>query len=206
MEEKPAPSGLRNVYLRVIDSALFVAVALAVLQYAGWTYRQAYLKRFSIDPSGLDSSSVAVGVEGLGAIMTTFAAWATASLSLFALAVGTWFFIRWVERRRGKNEPVLDRAAILMVLAGSIALAVAIVLASGSIAGRKTAEDRIENVRRGETWTYHLEREAIVGVLITQTKDTTWILTRAGVRLVRTADIRLIDGPLFEGLIGKPHS
>lgn len=205
MEEKPAPTGLRNVYLRVIDSALFVAVALAVLQYAGWTYRQAYLKRFSIDPSGLDSSSVAVGVEGLSAIMTTFAAWAIASISLFALAVGTWFFIRWTERRRGNNEPVLDRTAIVMVLAGGIALAVAIVLASGSIAGQKTAEDRIENVRRGETWTYHLEREAIAGVLIAQTKETTWILTTAGVRLVRTSDIRLIDGPLFKGLIAKPH-
>jgi ABC-type Fe3+ transport system permease subunit len=203
MDEKPAPSGLDNVYLRVIDSALLVAIALAVLQYAGWTYRQAYLKRFSIDPSGLDSSSVAVGVEGLGAIMTTFAAWAIASMSLFVLAVCTWFFIRWVERRRGRNEPVLDRTAINMILAGGIAIAIAIVLASGSIAGRRAAEDRIENVRRGETWTYHLDQGAIAGVLIVQTKDTTWILTKDGVRLVRTQDIRSINGPLLDGLLAN---
>lgn len=205
MKDETGASKFGAIYGRLIDSALVIAVVLAVLQFSGWTYRQAFLKRFSIDPSSLSSSNVAISVEGFTAIVTTFVAWAIASVSLFALAVGAWFFIRWVERRRGNGGTLTDQTSILLAQASCFLLALIIVLASGSIAGREAAEDRIANVRRGEIWTYQLERETIAGVPIAQSNDTMWILTKAGVRLVRTTDIRLINGPLLKKLAATSH-
>lgn len=202
-EDQASFTGLRTISLRVVDSALLIAAVLAVLHYAGWTYRQAYLKRFSIDPSSLDSSSVAIAVEGLGAIMSTFFAWIAASLFLFVTGVVMWAFVYWVERRRGNSGPLADQTAILMVQAGGIAFAFLFVLWGGSIAGRKAAEDRIANVQRGEVWTYHLERGIIHGVPVAQGSSTTWLVTEAGVRPIPTADIRLINGPLFDHLVAK---
>ena len=206
MDDKAAPVGLRHLSLRIIDSALLIAIVLAVLQYAGWTYRQAYLGHFGIDPSSLDSSGMVVAAEGLGAIMSTFWAWFTASMSLIAIAVGTPFFIRRIERKRENRGPIADRNTIRIIQAGGTLLAVAIVLASGLIAGRRAASDRILEVRRGDVWTYHLSQRTFAGVSVAQSKDITWLLTAAGVRLLRTADIQLIDGPRFKALSVKPRS
>lgn len=203
-DEKGSPK-VRAIYERLIDSALVIAVVLAGLQFSGWTYRQAFLKRFSIDPSSLNSSNVAISVEGFTAIVTTFVAWAIASVSLFALAIGAWFFIRWVDRRRGNDGTLTDQTSILMAQVSCFLLVLMIVLASGSIAGREAAGDRIANVRRGEVWTYHLERETVAGVPIAQSDNTLWILTRTGVRLIRTTDVRLINGPLLKKLAAASY-
>lgn len=187
----------------IIDSALIIAIVLAIFNYAGWTYRQAYLKRFSIDPSSLDSSSVAIVVDGVGAIGTTLFAWIAASAFLLVVGFCMWVFVWWVERRRGSRGPLADQTAILMFQAGLIAFAFVFVFWGGSIAGRRAAEDRIANVWRGEVWTYHMAREIISGVPIAQGSSTTWLLTKAGVRPIPTTDIRLINGPLFNQLTGK---
>jgi hypothetical protein len=50
-------------------------------------------------------------------------------------------------------------------------------------------------VAHNQVWTYRLDRETIADVTLAQTSDTTWLLTKAGVRPIKTADIRLIDGP-----------
>jgi hypothetical protein len=188
---------------RVVDSALIIAIVIAVLNYAGWTYRQAYLKRFSIDPASLDSSSVAIAVDGVGAIGTTFFAWVAASVFLLVSGLCMWALVWWVERRRGSSGPLADHTAVMMGQAGGIAFALLFVIAGGSVAGRWAAEDRIANVQRGEVWTYHLKREVIPGVLIAQGSSTTWLLTKAGIRPIPTMDIRLIDGPLFDRLAAK---
>lgn len=66
---------------------------------------------------------------------------------------------------------------------------------AGHVAGTIRATDRLENVAHNQAWTYLLERETIADVTLAQTSDTTWLLTKAGVRPIKTADIRLIDGP-----------
>lgn len=200
--DQPARGDSRFPF-RVVDSALIIAIVIAVLNYAGWTYRQAYLKRFSIDPASLDSSSVAIAVDGVGAIGITFFAWIAASVFLLVSGLCMWAFVWWVERRRGSSGPLADQTAVMMGQAGGIAFALLFVIGGGSIAGRWAAEDRIMNVQRGEVWTYHLEREVIPGVLIAQGSSTTWLLTKAGIRPIPTADIRLINGPLFNQLIAK---
>lgn len=206
MTEKATSLGFRSLSSRVIDSALLIAIALAVLQYAGWTYRQAYLTRFGIDPSSLESASFAVAVEGLDAILTTIRAWLSASVSLIVTAFVTWRFIRWVENRKGSHDPVANRAAIRMIYAGGTMLAILFILLSGKIAGKIAAADRIVEVHQGQVRTYHLEREILVGVPLAQSKETTWLLTKTGVRLIRTVDIRTIDGPLFQELSNKALS
>jgi hypothetical protein len=206
MEDKAISPSIRNFPFRVIDSALLIAIVLGVLQYAGSIYRQAYLKSFSIDPSSLDSSSIAVAVEGVGAIKTTIFALAAGGILLIATAIATWAFIRWVEHRRGNSGPVADRTAVRMIQAGGIVMTIVIVLTSGTIAGRRAAAERFVEVGQGEVWNYHLKRETLSGVPVAQGKDTTWLLTKAGIRLVRTAEIRLIDGPLFERLARKSHT
>jgi len=204
VEDTSRPTRVRFRFpFSIIDSALIIAIVLAVFNYAGWTYRQAYLKRFSIDPSSLDSSSVAIAVDGVGAIGATLIAWIAASTFLFIVGFCMWVFVWWVERRRGSSGPLADQTAILMVQTGAIAFAFLFVLWGGSIAGKWAAEDRIANVQRGEVWTYHLARETIPGVLIAQGSSTTWLLTKAGVRPITTTDIRLIDGPLFDQLTAK---
>ncbi len=154
MKDETGASKFGAIYGRLIDSALVIAVVLAVLQFSGWTYRQAFLKRFSIDPSSLSSSNVAISVEGFTAIVTTFVAWAIASVYLFALAVGAWFFIRWVERRRGNGGTLADQTSILLAQASCFLLALIIVLASGSIAGerlRKTGLPMFAVLKSGPT-------------------------------------------------------
>ncbi len=200
MEDETNMPKPRDAYLRVVDSALLIAVGLAILQFTGWTYQLAYLKRFSIDPSGLGSSNVAIGVEGVTAITSTFAAWANASIAIIVVAGVAWPSVRWFERRRGSKGSLADRTVIRILQAGGMALALVMLIGSGSIAGRKAAADRILNVRRGEVWTYHLKRETIAGVPVAQSQDTTWLLTKGGIRPVRTSEIRLIDGPLLKGL------
>lgn len=199
-QDRPFPA---RFPFRVIDSALLIAIVLAVLHYAGWTYRQAYLKRFSIDPSSLDSSSISIAVDGVGAIGTTFLAWIAASVFLLVAGVCMWVFVWWVERRRGSSGPLADQTAILMAQAGGIAFALLFAIWGGSIAGRWAAEDRIADIKNGDIWIYHLERESIPAVPIAQGGSTTWLLTKAGVRPMPTADIKLIDGPMFDRLLGK---
>lgn len=203
MNDKAAIPGFRGLSLRLIDSALLIAIILGVLQYAGWTYRQAYLGGFGIDPSSLDSPGMSVAVEGMAAIMSTVWAWGTACAGLIATAIGCWIFVHWVERKRGNTGPIADRTAIRMIQVGGILLAVTIVLGSGLIAGRKAATNQITVVHQGDVWTYHLGPQTLAGVPVAQSKDTTWLLTKAGVRLIRTADIQLIDGPRFQRVVAR---
>ena len=206
MEDKAISPSVRNLSFRLIDSALLIAIVLGVLQYAGSIYRQAYLKGFSIDPSSLDISSITVAVQGVDAIKTTILALAAGCILLIATAIATWTFIRWVEHRRGNSGPVADRTAVRMIQAGGTVMAIVIVLTSGLIAGRRAAADRFAEVRQGDVWTYHLEREILSGVPVAQSKDTTWLLTKAGIRLIRTNEIQLINGPLFERLARKSRT
>lgn len=203
MEDKAATPSFRSFSSRLVDSALLIAIVLGVLQYAGWTYRQAYLGSFGMDPSSLDSPGMSIAVEGMAAIMRTVWAWGTACAGLIATAIGCWIFVHRVERKRGNTGPIADRTSIRIIQAGGTLLAVTIVLGSGLIAGRKAATNQIAAVRQGNVWTYHLSQQALAGVPIAQTKDTTWLLTEAGVRLIRMADIQLIDGPRFERVVTK---
>jgi hypothetical protein len=118
--DQPARGGSRFPF-RVVDSALIIAIVIAVLNYAGWTYRQAYLQRFSIDPASLDNSSVAIAVDGVGAIGTTFFAWIAASVFLLVSGLCMWALVWWVERRRGSSGPLADHTAVMMGQAGGIA-------------------------------------------------------------------------------------
>lgn len=66
------------------------------------------------------------------------------------------------------------------------------------------AEQRVANVRNGEVWYYHVQADVIAAVPIAQGSTTTWLLTDAGIRPIATTDIRLIDGPLFDRISGRP--
>lgn len=201
-EERPTPTNARDFAMRLTDSALVIATAVAALYFAGWTYRQAYYQRFAIDPSSLAGSNVAVAVEGLGAILTTTAAWLTAILPLLLMSALVALVARWVDRRRrlGQVGPYFNRVAIFMVRIGVSTIAILIIMAAGQVAGTMKAKDRIANVRSGKVWTYHLSREIVPGVMIAQSNDTTWLLTEKGIRTLKTSDVTLIDGPLFSAV------
>lgn len=199
------PMVARDLGLKVFDSALVIATAVAALYFAGWTYRQAFYLRFSIDPSNLAGSNVAVAVEGLGAILTTTAAWLTAILPLLLMSAIIGLVARWIDRRRrlGQVGPYFDRMAIFMVRIGVSTIAILIVMAAGQVAGTMKAKDRVANVRSGKVWIYHLARQIVPGVMIAQSDDTTWLLTEKGIRTLKTSDVILIDGPLFSAVTGE---
>lgn len=46
-------------------------------------------------------------------------------------------------------------------------------------------------------WIYHLEGKQVSGITLGQSNDMTWVLTKEGVRPLKTAEIQLIDGALF---------
>ncbi|GAA0679007.1 hypothetical protein FHT00_003370 [Sphingomonas insulae] len=198
MSSTPPPSTAgRDLALKVLDSALVIATALAALYFAGWTYRQAYYGRFAIDPTNLGSSNIAVAVEGIGAILTTTGAWLMAILPLLIGAALILLAGRAIDRARGTRPPFFDPLAVFMARIGISTIGVLLIMAAGQVAGTSRAKDRLANVKNDQVWTYHVGTQTIAGVTLAQGGDTTWLLTKAGVRPVKTADIRLIDGPLF---------
>lgn len=205
-DQAQPPANSFRFPLKVVDSALIIAILLAVLNYAGWTYRQAYLKHFSIDPSSLDSSSISIAVDGVGAIGTTFLAWLAASVFLLVSGICMWGVVWFVERKRGNRGPLADQTAIMMAQASGIAFAFLFVIWGGSIAGRWAAEEQIVNIKAGDVWTYHVKGKVIAAVPIAQGSTTTWLLTKAGIRPISTTDIEMIDGPRFDKLIKTNNS
>lgn len=117
----PSAPTRRGRPFKFLDSALAIAVVVGILHYAGWTFRLAYLKRFSIDPSGLDASSVSIAVDGVGAIGTTLLAWLAACAFLLIAGACTWAFVSFMERGRGRNGPLADRTTLIIAQAAGIA-------------------------------------------------------------------------------------
>lgn len=184
---------------------LLIAAIVAALHYAGWSYRQAFLLRSSIDPSSVNGSTIALGVEGLAAIALAAFEWLIASAwLLLAIVVVVAVCVYW-DRRRGRPI-VIDPSSRAVIRWMTIFAGLGIVAISGTLAGRRAADDRVRNVQRGETWSYHLPKETIEGVLLAQTSELDWVLTCAGVRPLRTADIQQIDGPLFQRVTGVDRS
>ena len=193
----PAPG--RDLALKVLDSALVIATVVAALYFAGWTYRQSYYGRFAIDPASLGGSNVAVAVDGIDVILTITGAWLSAILPLLVAALVVLVAGHLADRvwARAHHSPFFDPLATFMAKIGVSSIAVLLIMAAGHVAGMTRAKDRLANVTHGQIWFYHLDRETIGGVTLAQTNDTTWLLTKTGVRPIKTADIRLINGPLM---------
>lgn len=200
MQDDRSNSGSKqSLAVRIADSAMVIAAAGAALYFAGWTYRQTYYLHFGIDPSSLTVSNIAIAVEGLVAILTTFAAWLYAVLPMLVVTAIVMVVAQRIGRKRrpDHNPSVFDQIAMLMGRVGLCTLAGFLVLSAGTIAAKENVKDRFANVRSGKVWTYHLGSRIIAGVMIAQNDGTTWLLTKEGVRALRTSDISLTDGPLF---------
>lgn len=192
-------SSTRELVTKAFDSAFVVATILAAIYFAGWTYRQAYFGRFAIDPTSLGGSNIAVAVEGLGAIITTTGAWLTAILPLLLVTALTLIAGNLIDRTRAASHrpPFFDPLTLFMARVGCGTIVILILVAAGHVAGTIRAKERIGNITRGEVWTYHLAGKQVAGITLAQSNDTTWVLTKEGVRPLKTAEIQLIDGALF---------
>ncbi|GAA0748170.1 MULTISPECIES: hypothetical protein [Sphingomonadaceae] len=192
-------SSPRELVTKAFDSAFVIATILAAIYFAGWTYRQAYFGRFAIDPTNLGGSNIAVAVEGLGAIITTTGAWLTAILPLLIVTALTLIAGKLFDRARAASHrpPFFDPLTLFMARVGCGTIVILIVVAAGHVAGTIRAKDRIGNITRGEVWIYHLEGKQVSGITLGQSNDMTWVLTKEGVRPLKTAEIQLIDGALF---------
>jgi hypothetical protein len=201
----PTPASSSLLSARIIDSALVIATIVAAVNFAGWSYRQAYFGRFSVDPSSLGGSNVAIAVEGFGAIFSTTGEWFKAIFPLLVAALIMMLLARLIDRARAASHatPFFDPLAVFMARVGVSSIAILLVMLGGQVAGTSRAKDRITNIQQGKVWAYHLDREVVPGVMLAQANDLTWLLTCAGVRPIKTSDIRLIDGPLFNFVKGS---
>jgi len=203
----PPPSApLHGIVSKLIDSAFVIATIAAALYFAGWTYRQSYYGRFAIDPSSLTGSSVAIAVEGAGAIVSTTAAWLLAALPILIAVLLIPLLGYLLDRFRGTSNSgaFFNSLAALMTRVVVSVIAILLVMAAGEVAAASRARARIANVTGDRVWIYHTAGGAIRGVTLAQNGETTWLLTKTGVRPIRTADIQLIDGPLFDA-VAKAH-
>jgi hypothetical protein len=198
----PAQAGSRGSALRLIDPAS-IAVMIAALYFAGWSYYRAYLLRLGLEPAGMGLANLAIGAEGAGAILTTTGMWLWAILPLLFVVLLIVLLDAW-RYRKGKGTGWLgaDSGTVSLIRAGLLAVAMMIILGSGDIAGRRKAHDQLSLVKDDGGWDFHLPTGALRGVPIAQANDRIWLLTKGGVRPVRIDDIRNIDGPLFEKVAG----
>lgn len=181
------------------DTTLLLAGAAGVLYIAGSEYQQAYYQRFAIDPGVISTSSFTLALDGVNAMLSTTAsllAWIPlVMICLMLLAIGA----DWLDKRLSPADGAPRNATTLvMTLAWSLlgATAIVLVLNSGD-AGASGAGARFRNVREGKVWDYHLDSETISGIAIGQNPGATWILTKVGIRQVKTEAIRRIDGPML---------
>jgi len=181
------------------DSTLLLAGAAGTLYFAGSEYQQAYYQRFSIDPGVISTSSFTLALDGVKAMLFTstilFAWIPVVAIVLMLLGIAADQFDR---RRSSDGKSPRDATTLVMTLAWSLLFATALVLVLNSgDAGASRAADRFRNVHDGKVWDYHLDSETISGVGIGQNPAATWILTKTGVRQVKTDAIRRVDGPLL---------
>lgn len=201
----PVSSKLR--FARLLDLVPLTVVIAAGLYFVGWSYRQTYYELFALDPSSLGGTNIAIAVEGVNALVQMLWQWgiaakwplvATFAVLLVAAAVER---VPALERKIRVTRASNSETKGAMGRASWIALAVIGLLfmgLSGPLAAQWRARDRVDNVRQGETWSYHLPHETIDGVTIAQAGDLTWVLTCSGMRALRTSDIQRVDGPLFQ--------
>jgi hypothetical protein len=202
IDTAPPPTPIRGIVSKLIDSAFVIATIAAALYFAGWTYRQSYYGRFAIDPSSLAGSNVAIAVEGAGAIVSTTAAWLLATLPILIAVLLVPLVGYLLDRFRGTSHgrAFFDALAVLMTRVVLCVTAILLVMAAGEVAAVSRAKARVANVASDRVWVYHTAGEAIHGVTLAQNGETTWLLTKGGIRPIRTADIQLIDGPLFDAV------
>ncbi|OAN57192.1 hypothetical protein A7X12_08180 [Sphingomonas sp. TDK1] len=167
--------------------------------FAGWSYEQAYYMRFAIDPSIISTSSLTLALDGVRALIfsiATMAPWMMiGAVLLMLLAVSA----EWLDRRYFPARSTRNLTSFGITLFLSLLGITGLMLLLGSnSAGARTAGDRIRNVREGNVWNYHLDSETLSGVAIGQNAQASWILTKAGVRQIKTDAIRTIDGPLLK--------
>lgn len=188
-----------NIAQRLIDPAVVIATMVASLYFSGWTYYCAYLLRLGLDPAGMGLTNLTIGVEGAGAILTTTGAWLMAIFPMLLVGITVLLLAQGLRRWRPTSDGVarVDLLASFMVRAGFLALAILIILASGTIAGRQRAHDQLATVKRGSGWDYHLKTGVVRGVPIAQANDRIWLLTKSGVQPLKIDDVQNIDGPLF---------
>lgn len=209
----PAPA--RPSVARLLDLLPLTVVAAAVLYFVGWSYRQTFYGQFALDPANLGGSNIAIAVEGVNALVQMLWQWMIAIRWLSIVTVAMLVIVAIVERVRARRAGIREPRPAEADVTGRrsrptwialAALASLLVGLSGQLAGRWHARDVIENVRRGETWSFHLPREIIDGVTIAQAGDVTWVLTCSGMRPLRTTDIQRVDGVLFREVtrIGPP--
>jgi hypothetical protein len=201
------PAPVKKSVVRLLDLLPLTVVAAATLYFVGWSYRQSYYGQFALDPASLGGTNIAIAVEGVNALVQMLWQWIKAMQWLMIATVVMLLVVTIVERLRARRAGSTEATTAKTSVSGWTSRPMWIALAafgslfvglSGQLAGRWHARDRVENVRRGETWSYHLSRETIDGVTIAQAGELTWVLTCSGMRPLRTGDIQRIDGPLFQ--------
>lgn len=96
--------GSLSLTRRLFDSALLTAIAGGAASFAGWTSRMAYFGYFGLDPSLGDVTAIAMGSEGLIAIVLAFWTWLDHSMVAITgamIAMTVVFMVASRVRRRG---------------------------------------------------------------------------------------------------------
>jgi hypothetical protein len=200
-----SPGTTRSLLASVADSAFIIAIAGAVFYFAGSTFRHAYYTRFGINPALLPNTNVGVALEGANAILFTAGAWFGAFFPLLVVISLVTLVGAYLDKRRVAASAIpiyIGVATIAVRLIGAV-LILTIIAFAGTIAGASQAKDRFNNLRQGKVWTYHLEQDVVSGLAVGQTVEATWVLTKDGVRQLKTSAIRRVDGPLFN-LVSAP--
>lgn len=194
-----AEAGIGGLTRRLFDSALFIAIAGGAASFAGWTSRMAYFRHFGLDPSVSDVTAVAIGSEGLIAIVTVFFSWLAFILPATLVAIGVFVIASRIRRRRSHaaKSHRIDRVATGFGNALSISALLIVMFAAGTIDGQRRAKDLVTARDAGNVLSYHLAGTVVRGLAITETDDRIWLLTQSGVQIVKADEVRLIDGPLY---------
>lgn len=190
---------------RMSDPAFVLALLVATLYFAGWTFYDAYFLRLGLNPAGFGFASTAVGVKGASAMLVMLAGYIGSILpvviSCLVLLVIALILRRFgIDRLSRDGPPWLSPLGRLAVSAIAIAFATMVVLIAGPYAGREKAREELALVASGGGWNYHLRSGAGVvrGLPIFQNDQRVWLLTRAGVRPIKVDDILLQSGPLLQ--------